>query len=275
MMRTLELGLGKSEATDSPYSRYFNPRMAPLPGHVLEALSKGPVAQELLAPFSRAADLREDGHGLAETAYTIAPDGSARIACLTEMPGITPAMWDWWFAWHGSEARRYKLWHPLAHVDVAWADGEGHTGRYVGRTSNIVEYVGAQRMNVGVRFVAPADIGFDAADLARRGQVAICGRCLMRDLHMEVGWLVHLIRPVAGGSEMRSRFWLGGPHVNPIGMTGRVGRLVGRTAAMLRPFTTSQATELLIHDAQEMNHLAAFLPALFAEFGPGTTESGS
>lgn len=275
MMRTLELGFSKGEMTDSPYRRFFNPVMAPLPGHVLEALSKGPVAHELLAPFSRVAELQQDGHGLAETAYTIAPNGSARIACLTEMPGVTPAMWDWWFAWHGSEAARYKLWHPLAHVDVDWADGEGHTGRYVGRTSNIVEYVGAQRLNVGVRFVAPADIGFDAKELARRGQVAICGRCLVRDLKMEAGWLVHLIRPVPGGSEMRSRFWIGGPHVNPIGMTGRVGRLVGRAAAKLRPIGAAQATELLIHDAQEMNHLAAFLPALFAEFGPHASEIGS
>ena len=270
-MRDLKLGFSAAELAASPYARYFNPHMAPLPSHVLEALSKGPVAHELLAPFARAPQLQEDGYTLAETAYTIAPDGSARIACLTQMPGVTPAMWDWWFAWHGSEAARYKLWHPLAHVDVAWADGKGHTGHYIGRTSNIVEYVGAQRLNVGVRFVAPSDIGFDKTVLAQRGQVAICGRGLMRDLNMEAGWLVHLIRPVPGGSEMRSRFWIGGPHVNPIGMTGGTGKMIGRAAAMLRPFSASQAAELLIHDAQEMNHLAGFLPQLFSEFGPSAS----
>jgi hypothetical protein len=267
-MAMLTLGFSAAETASSPYAKFFNPAMAALPGHVIDALSKGPVASELLAPFDRAKDLQEDGYIWAETGYTIAPDGDARIACLTHMPGVTPAMWDWWFAWHGSEALRYKLWHPLAHVDVAWADGKGAMDHYIGRTSNIVEYVGAQRLNVGVRFVDPAALGFDTRALARRGQVAICGRGLMRDLNMEAGWLIHLIRPVPGGSEMRSRFWIGGPHVNPIGMTGGAGKLIGRAAALLRPFSAAQAQELLIHDAQEMNHLAGFLPVLYAALGP-------
>jgi hypothetical protein len=268
-MAMLYLGFSAAECAASPYARFFDPVMAPLPDHVLEALSKGPVARALIAPFAEAAALQEDGYTLAETGYTIAPDGSARIACLTRMPRVTPAMWDWWFAWHGSEAQRYKLWHPLAHVDVGWTDGEGDTGRYVGRTSNIVEYVGAPRMNVGVRFVAPQEVGFDTRRLAEQGAVAIVGRCLMRDLNMEAGWLVHLVRPVPGGSEMRSRFWLGGPYVNPAGMTGAIGKTLGRLAAKLQPFTPAQAAELMIHDAQEMNHLAAFLPELYAAFGPG------
>ncbi|MBS0470646.1 MAG: hypothetical protein JSR60_06210 [Proteobacteria bacterium] len=266
-MSRLYLGFDAEERAQSPYARFFNPVMAPLPGHVLEALSKGPVAHELIMPFARAAELQDDGYAPVETGYTLAPDGSARIACLTHMPRVTPAMWHWWFAWHGSEAQRYKLWHPLAHVDVAWADGRGDTGTYLGRTSNIVEYVGAPRLNVGVRFVPPAEAGFDSRRLEEQGAVAIVGRCLMRDLNLEAGWLIHLIRPVPGGSEMRSRFWLGGPHINPIGMTGAFGKALGGVAAKLRPFTAAQAAELMIHDAQEMNHLAAFLPELHAAFG--------
>lgn len=261
------LGFSTEEMETSRYARFFNPRMAPLPAHVLEALSKGAVAQELLPRFSRVAELQQEGYAVIENGYTIAPDGSARIACLTQMPGVTPQMWEWWFAWHGSEAQRYKLWHPLAHVDVWWADGQGETGEYLGRTSNIVEYIGPTCMNVGVRFVRPSSIGFDEARLAERGEVAICGRGLMRDLRMEGGWLVHHIRPVPGGSEMRSRFWIGGENVNPIGMTGSFGKFIGRTAAKVQKFTSTQAAELMIHDAQEMNHLAAMLPELYAAFG--------
>ena len=266
-MGSLYLGFDEAERETSPYARFFNPQMAPLPGHVLEALSKGAVAHELLPPFAEAARLQQAGYSAIENGYTLAPDGSARIACLTEMPGVTPAMWDWWFAWHGSEAQRYKLWHPLAHVDVRWADGEGETGAYIGRTSNIVEYVGPARLNVAVRFVPPSSIGFDEALLAARGEVAICGRGISRDMRVEAGWLVHHIRPVTGGSEMRSRFWIGGENVNPIGMTGAFGKFIGRAAARFQKFTATQATELFIHDAQEMNHLAAILPELYAAFG--------
>ncbi len=134
------LGYDDVELKTSAYARFFDPQMAELPPHVLEALSKGAVAHELLPPFEQLGYLQSDGYSHLENGYTLAPDGSARIACLTEMPGVTPAMWEWWFAWHGSEALRYKLWHPLAHVDVGWADGRGDLEYYIGRTSNITEY---------------------------------------------------------------------------------------------------------------------------------------
>lgn len=265
-MARLYLGYDDEELRTSPYARFFNPQMAELPRHVIEALSKGAVAHELLPRFGRVGELQREGYALVENGYTIAPDGSVRIACLTEMPGVTPEMWEWWFAWHGSEAQRYKLWHPLAHVDVGWADGRSDLTHYIGRTSNIVEYIGPARMNVAVRFVEPASIGLDERKLKDRGEVAICGRGIVRDLRMESGWLVHHIRPVSGGSEMRSRFWLGGENVNPIGMTGAVGKFIGRTAARLQGFSSVQAAELMIHDAQEMNHLATILPELYATF---------
>src|SRR5690606_27160202 len=132
---------------------------------------------------------------------------------------------------------------------VRWADGAGETGAYIGRTSNIVEYVGPARLNVAVRFVPPSSIGFDEALLAARGEVAICGRGISRDMRVEAGWLVHHIRPVPG-------------------MAGAIGKFIGRAAARFQKFTATQATELFIHDAQEMNHLAAILPDLFAAFGP-------
>jgi hypothetical protein len=85
---------------------------------------------------------------------------------------------------------------------------------------------------------------------------------------METGWLVHHVRPVLGGSEMRSRFWLAGANIRPRGMPGTVGALLGRVAAKFAPLTDNMAMELLVHCAQEMNHLAEFLPALYEHFGP-------
>lgn len=265
-MAALHLGFDESERQSSPYARFFNPQMAPLPAHVLEALSKGVVARELLPPVEQAARLQDEGYHLLETGYTLTADGAARIACLTHMPGVTPAMWDWWFSWHGSEAQRYKLWHPLAHVDVAWADGRSDLHYYVGRTSNIVEYIGAKRLRVFLSFVRPSTLGFDEERLRNRGEVVVCGRGGVAGLPMEAVWLVHHIRPVAGGAEMRSRFWLGGSNVNPVGMRSRFGKWLGLIAAQTQRLSARQAEEMLIHDAQEMNHLAAILPALHASF---------
>ena len=263
----MDLGYTQAELAQSPYARFFDDDMAPLPEHVREALLAGGVAPALLPAVERAAELQRDGYQPVETGFARAPDGSARIAVLTTMPGVAPRMWDWWFGWHGSEAQRYKLWHPRAHVRAAWADGGGDLARYVGRISNVVEYVGSERLRLSIRFVPPSALGFDEQRLAARGEVAICARGSLAGTPMETGWLVHHVRPIDGGAEMRSRFWIGGRNIHPRGMTGAAGDLIGRAAAFASRLAPLAAGDLLVHCAQEMNHLAAILPALHAEFG--------
>jgi hypothetical protein len=72
-------------------------------------------------------------------------------------------MWSWWFGWHGCDTRRYKLWHPRAHLFAAWKDGDdtGRQGdeRYIGRWSLIGEYIGSSMLNGAIQFVAPAEMG--------------------------------------------------------------------------------------------------------------------
>lgn len=264
----LHLGFDAVERAASPYARFFHPDMAPLAEPVRAALLTGGVAHELLPPVECARDLHRPGYGPVETGYARSPDGAARVFVLTPMPDVTPAMWDWWFAWHGSEAQRYKLWHPRAHVHAAWADGLGETGGYVGRISNVVEYVGSERLRLAIRFVPPSTLGLDARELAAKGEVAICARGGIAGTPMETGWLIHHVRPVDGGSEMRSRFWLAGRNVRPRGMNGALGKTIGRAAAFAARFTPLAAADLLVHCAQEMSHLARILPALHSTFGP-------
>ena len=78
---------------------------------------------------------------------------------------------------------------------------------------------------------------------------------------LDAGYLVHHVREVPGGVQMRSRFWLGGAHVQARGhpVADPAVRLLARTA-MRR--TEDQARALLVHCAHEMSHLAAFLPEL-------------
>jgi hypothetical protein len=56
-------------------------------------------------------------------------------------------------------------------------------------------------------------------------------------------------------------------------MDNALGKLLGGVAAHLNPLMANQGADLLVHCAQEMNHLAAFLPALYEKFGPSTSAS--
>lgn len=257
---------------DTPFGRFYREAMAPLGAHVLEALALGPQAPDLLPGVETAPELLRPGHLPIETGYAAGRDGSLRVAVLTPMPGVTAEMWDWWFGWHGSDPRRYKLWHPRAHLSAAWADGSdlGRRGRarYVGRTSLVDEYIGSTRTKITIRFVPPAALGLDTPALATGGdRTIVCARVGSSRFPVEAGWLVHDVRPTGDGSEMRSRFWLGGPHVAlRSGAPAAVSRTIARAAGAVQMRQgTEPARALLVHCAQEMAHLATFLPELHAE----------
>ena len=268
MLSHLHLGDTSTELAQSPYASFYSDDFAPLPEHVKEALLTGGQAYELFPLVDHADELLEPGYWPLETGFGLGPDGSVQVFALTQMPNVTPAMWDWWFAWHGSEAQRYKLWHPRAHISSKWADGRSDLNHYIGRTSKVVEYVGPELLSLTIRFVPPAILGLDEDRLKRQGEVAICARGGIAGTPMETGWLIHHLRPVEGGCEMRSRFWLGGDNVRPRGMDNTLGKLLGGVAAHLNPLKANQGADLLVHCAQEMNHLAAILPALYKKFGP-------
>lgn len=268
MPRGMHLGYTPEEMASSPYASFFHNDMAILADHVKEALLIGGQASELFPLVDRSAELSDPGYWPVETGYGLGLDGSVQVFVLTPMPGVTPSMWDWWFAWHGSQAQRYKLWHPRAHIHVAWADGRNDLNHYVGRTSHVVEYVGHELLSLTIRFVPPSIMGLNEDRLKQQGEVAICARGGIAGTPMETGWLVHHLRPVEGGCEMRSRFWLGGQNVCARGMDNRWGRWLGGLAAHFNPLSPTQASELLVHCAQEMTHLAALLPDLYQTFGP-------
>ncbi len=250
---------------NTPYGKYFQPVMAPLPPHVVEALQHGPQAGPALLAFDDAASVADGGYQQTENGYGVLPDGSIQVSVRTDMPGVAPEMWSWWFGWHGSDSRRYKLWHPRAHVSAEWQDvdvGRRGTQRYVGRTSLISEYIGSTLMRAAIQFVAPETIGLNSGGDA----LPVCARLGSSDVPVDIGWFVHHIRPTSQGSEMRSRFWLGGPHIAVRNGPGVISRFVRPVAARVVDISAATARDLMVHCAQEMNHLAGFLPDIYAEF---------
>lgn len=266
--RSLHLGLRPGELDGRPYAPFWNPRMAPLPDEAREALLHGPVASALLPKVTDAPRLLDEGDQALEDGYGLGDDGSLHVAVRTAMPGVSPVMVDWWFGWHGSEAGRYKLWHPRAHVHAAWGSeaprGAWGRERYVGRTSFVDEYIGSALQQATIRFVDPVALGFDGAALDDPERAtAVCARIGPLRPSIEVGHLVHHVRRVEGGAEMRSRFWLGGAHAAARSERRVEAAVVQVARRWMRP-TAAQGHELLVHCSQEMTHLAGFLPALYA-----------
>jgi len=260
------LGWSEANLRTKPYARFWRPQMSPIAEHARLALDEGPLAEPLLAPLARASEMFA-GDGV-ENGFALTADGGMRIAIRTEMPDVTPAMVDWWFGWHSDSPERYKLWHPNAHVHATWRKapppGTQGRGRYIGRTSIVDEFIGSGLLRLAISFVPPGELALNDTSLHDATKAtAICAHSTLAGFPIKAGYLVHLVQAAPGGSVMRSRFWIGGANVAPL------HPLAAPIAAMarrdLRP-TESDARALLVHCAQEMAHLATFLPALHGEF---------
>lgn len=277
------LGYDAAEYT-RPFAHYFRSHTEPIQPHVHEALRRGRVPAEFGYGVDDArARLSAPGYGPMETGWTRTASGTVLVACLTDMPGVTADMWDWWFGWHLTDSARYKLWHPVAHRQACVAEDRssvaGMTDRdkYIGNVSFVDEYIGAKKLRLAIRFVDPTTLGF--ADSP--GTTYVCARIGVTYLPVAAGWLVHQVRPTDHGCEMRSRFFMGPgeilslpgravslPGAAPL-LTSRVGRTVAPPVvdvAVRTTFNDRLAHDLLHHCASEMNHLASFLPALYDEF---------
>jgi hypothetical protein len=269
------LGIRAGDLDGKWYAKFWNPKMAPLPGRIKDALLLGPQAWPLGLELADAARLTQSGHQALESGFCVNDDGAVHVAVLTRMPRVSPAMWDWWFAWHGRETQRYKLWHPAAHIYSEWCRPEtseaGHAfdrDGYVGGTCFVDEYVGGKLGQLSIQFLPPADLGFDRRDLSDPDQAtAICARVGLSSLPLDWGYLIHSVRRVDDGAEMRSRFWMGGTYVAVQSGREPLTEEMRKMAEGLSRLGAEQAYGLLVHCSQEMNHLAEFLPDIYQERG--------
>lgn len=218
-------------------------------------------------PFPRMGD--PGGDGVADGVWRH-PDGTMTVACTTPMPGVTAAMWDWWFGWHSLSSARYRLWHPEAHLKAQLASDCRHLPigrpRYVGNVSAVDEYVGAQKLRLAIAFVPPSAFGFDEARVDALG-TAICANVSFRVERMQTSRLVHLIENTAEGCVMHSRFHLGELQ-SAVPIAGpALTWLLNRPGPRRTLANDAVGLALLQHCFEEMHHLAGILPELHARFG--------
>jgi hypothetical protein len=236
------------EEEQKSYSKYYYMETpAPDPALIDSAISK-PLDPADALKMSDINDLLKPGYLASERGYCFFPDGSGYVSVLTQMPGATVEMMDWWFAWHPLHPLRYKLWNPDDHFDlqINETDRKRLTDSSIpvrernwGCTHLVTEDCslpgspGAGARTFPIRFNSPAEAGFDISRF-NGSATAICST-------RETGGMVHFARKTPAGIELRTRFWFP-PNMPEMMLTG-----------------------LTAHNIKEFGRLAVLLPQIFAE----------
>ncbi len=242
-----------------------NNTMKPLPEHVKEALEKGPMDSGRMTPLQDADDLLQPGYLPVETGYTRMDDGQIAVACLTKMPGVKGKMITWWFEWF-STSEHYRWWHPHAHK---WSDNSPRIstspyGRFVDSTHFVHEQIGPELLKLRINFVDPSTY-FDVSKFTEENISAIlCGRTGFLDKPLDMTNMFHMVRDTEDGCEMRSRFYVGDIRVRIPLIGPLLDRVVNAGAMRCIIIKDSVGRSLLSHCAEEYQHMAGFLPDLYA-----------
>ncbi len=249
------------EVKNGPLYKYYQMPMTP-PDPARYAVMAAPVdPAKMITPFEMNR-LFDPGYLDCECGYAQLPDGGAMLANLTDMPNVTPEMFDFWFAWHGLADGRYTIWNREDHYSaVSDSIEKGNNKalsmkeRYWDTTHAVFEDCGLGPERIVINFRNPADIGFDPEKLKDfKGTIVCSGNeespCIM----------CHFLRPKADGKgyELRSRFWFGYHIVN--------GKPECHPMLHAGPFPLMPVMALLAHNIKEFTNLADKLPQIYAEF---------
>jgi len=81
-----------------------------------------------------------------------------------------------------------------------------------------------------------------------------------------MGVIIHFIRDTSYGCKMRSRFWLGKLEVRGLPASGILNKNANTKFAVEHAVPDALGRDMFVHCAAEMNHLASFLPELYADY---------
>ena len=265
------LGMKPGDLEGKPYAPYWNPNMQTLPLHVRDAVLHGPEAPALGFALEDADQLLEPGYLALENGVTQLSNGQLFVAVRTDMPGCTGAMFEWWMGWHYQEHQRYKLWHPRSHVANGTQEMRGDdptlSDREKYRTTHYVtEYIGDRLDKICITFFEPDQFFSDPSAAPDDITALVCGRVDLQAQPITIGYLIHQIRELPGGTEMRSRFWIGRPQWRDAAPDSLRNRIMGSKLVTRITTPKNLGRDLLVHCGMEMNHLASFLPQLYADY---------
>ncbi len=263
-----------AEEKAKPYAKYFYRKVVPPAPERVAAMDK-PMDPAKALPIERINDLLNPGYHEVESGWCILPNGAGYIANHTLMPGVTVDMANWWMAWHGLEAMRYRIWYPPAHFDVSLSDKDRArvldpqrpvARKNYGVTHFVIEDTGGGGPEkIAISFMSPEDVGFDmfrfkspsvGTLFAANGVSSLLNPPPGAPNFKSPAFMLHFIREIPGGIEYRSRFWMGYHIVN------KIPYLLLPKGVRLPEFVPAG---LARHNVHEYTNLASFLPEIYQE----------
>lgn len=224
-------------------------------------LAEFPVDPKNVTTVENRNELLKPGYQKVEIGYCQMPDGTAFMANYLKMPGVTAEMLHWWFAWHGLEPMRYIIWNKDDHYDVSVKNGTEDqlknssipmAKRIYGVTHTVTEDTGFGPEKFDINFKNPIELGYDPELLLESDTDIIAAA------NGETALMLHSVRPIDDGIELRSRFWLGW---NVDTNTHEPIRVIPED----KTIDGEVAKRLGIHSIKEMTNLAKILPAVYQE----------
>lgn len=250
------------------YYKYYVQDLAPMPKEKLEAIREIPGDSKEAMSIEHRNDLFLEGYLPGEFGWWSLENGTAVVANLTHMPGVTPEMFDWWFAWHPLDRLRYAIWDSEDHYDVYLQDKTRAMDpslslqeRNWGSVHYVWEDIGSGKADLlELRFQNPRDMGYEGEKIGTKacGTIICANGLTLGNERMPdaPAVMTHFIRPVEDGVELRSRFWMGYAIVE-----GKPVKLLPEGGMV--PHEVPLA--LLKHNVKEFTNLAAILPGLYEE----------
>lgn len=233
---------------------------------LIEELGTEPVAPDAITQLKDRNDILRPGYLEVENGYAVLPDGTGVVATKVEMPGVTPEMIDWWFAWHGLKDLRYKVWCPTQHYaihvhekDLAHRMDQNLSlkERNWGTTDVVSEDVGFGPQLMHLSFKSPVDYGYDPEMI---NHVDVLVSAIVSDAKTGHGLVTfsHCVRQIPGGIEYRSHYWQG-MGFDENGKETVVGTPPGG-------FQAEVLRNTALHSLLEYTNLGIILPRLYSEY---------
>ncbi len=237
---------------------------------VLEALRSGPIPRSEILDWENRIELSNPGYQKYENGWCRLEDGSGYVAVKTFFPNATAEMLDWWFVWaQEKENIRYKIWYPGAHYSMAQintpnAPDYPKDKLSWGKSRFPVEDIGIGVSRIRLDFVPPGEFGFEVVP---DSTTIITVKVGLTNGILKHTDMIHYVRPVEGGVEMRSRFWIARDFEAMSGGLGLAALLANNKFIKQEMLPPNGPKELAFHCATEYSQLASFLPELYKLYG--------
>ncbi len=260
------------EEAKLPIAKYYTDYPLHYPNPLYsQLLDQGAMDPKDAIPVENWLDLLTvDKYFKVEYGYCMMPEGYGYIANYSVLPGnITPEMRMWYVRWLNIHSKnlpegvgniRYKIWNQLDHIDHGLVNGDIKQGIYtlerldMGRLEDAVA-IQSVRHDFDVR-----DYGFPEEKYEELKKAGVAITSCWESFDCPGSHLVLSVtrRCPLGGTETCSREWIGYKAEN-----GKIVRDYDTPDFMLNE---QYLRDIQIHNTVEQQHLATFLPELYAEY---------